>query len=104
MVSIDDAYGTIPYISYLISYNFTVPDQAGTYWYHSHYSTQYCDGLRCVNTLVLRQSELTYILVDRWSFTVCLYKNPGALTFKLKDRLDSNDPLAHMYDIDDGKH
>ncbi|KAH8094688.1 laccase 3 [Cristinia sonorae] len=27
-------------------YNFNVPDQAGTYWYHSHLSTQYCDGLR----------------------------------------------------------
>ncbi|KAK2462800.1 hypothetical protein APHAL10511_005191 [Amanita phalloides] len=27
-------------------YDFTVPDQAGTFWYHSHYSTQYCDGLR----------------------------------------------------------
>ncbi|PFH45432.1 multicopper oxidase [Amanita thiersii Skay4041] len=27
-------------------YRFTVPDQAGTFWYHSHYSTQYCDGLR----------------------------------------------------------
>ncbi|KAF8806820.1 laccase 3 precursor [Phlegmacium glaucopus] len=27
-------------------YQFTVPDQAGTFWYHSHYSTQYCDGLR----------------------------------------------------------
>ncbi|PPQ95564.1 hypothetical protein CVT26_008592 [Gymnopilus dilepis] len=27
-------------------YKFSVPDQAGTYWYHSHYSTQYCDGLR----------------------------------------------------------
>ncbi|CAL1710124.1 unnamed protein product [Somion occarium] len=27
-------------------YNFDVPDQAGTYWYHSHLSTQYCDGLR----------------------------------------------------------
>ncbi|KAI9067925.1 multicopper oxidase [Trametes sanguinea] len=28
------------------SYNFRVPDQAGTFWYHSHLSTQYCDGLR----------------------------------------------------------
>ncbi|TFK71721.1 laccase lcc5 [Pluteus cervinus] len=28
------------------TYDFTVPDQAGTFWYHSHYSTQYCDGLR----------------------------------------------------------
>ena len=27
-------------------YNFDVPDQAGTYWYHSHLATQYCDGLR----------------------------------------------------------
>ncbi|KAF9459177.1 laccase 1 [Collybia nuda] len=27
-------------------YEFSVPDQAGTYWYHSHLSTQYCDGLR----------------------------------------------------------
>ncbi|KAG6848554.1 hypothetical protein H0H93_015962 [Arthromyces matolae] len=27
-------------------YDFTVSDQAGTYWYHSHLSTQYCDGLR----------------------------------------------------------
>ncbi|KAF8885086.1 yellow laccase [Gymnopilus junonius] len=27
-------------------YQFTIPDQAGTFWYHSHYQTQYCDGLR----------------------------------------------------------
>ena len=27
-------------------YDFTVPDQAGTFWYHSHLATQYCDGLR----------------------------------------------------------
>ncbi|KAJ3568733.1 hypothetical protein NP233_g5527 [Leucocoprinus birnbaumii] len=27
-------------------YEFDAPDQAGTFWYHSHYSTQYCDGLR----------------------------------------------------------
>ncbi|KAJ6491906.1 TvLac7 [Mycena sanguinolenta] len=34
----------IPEHSFL--YNFQVPDQAGTFWYHSHLSTQYCDGLR----------------------------------------------------------
>ncbi|KAI0030502.1 laccase [Vararia minispora EC-137] len=28
------------------NYQFSVPDQAGTYWYHSHYRNQYCDGLR----------------------------------------------------------
>uniref|UniRef100_A0A8H8CH71 Laccase n=1 Tax=Psilocybe cubensis TaxID=181762 RepID=A0A8H8CH71_PSICU len=27
-------------------YQFPTADQAGTFWYHSHYSTQYCDGLR----------------------------------------------------------
>ncbi|KAF5379393.1 hypothetical protein D9615_006644 [Tricholomella constricta] len=27
-------------------YDFKVPKQVGTYWYHSHLSTQYCDGLR----------------------------------------------------------
>ncbi|KAF9493875.1 laccase [Pleurotus eryngii] len=27
-------------------YNFHVPEQAGTFWYHAHYGTQYCDGLR----------------------------------------------------------
>ncbi|KAJ7099745.1 laccase [Mycena epipterygia] len=27
-------------------YTFPTGDQAGTFWYHSHLSTQYCDGLR----------------------------------------------------------
>ncbi|TFK45808.1 Cu-oxidase-domain-containing protein [Heliocybe sulcata] len=27
-------------------YDFTAPGQTGTFWYHSHYSDQYCDGLR----------------------------------------------------------
>ncbi|KAK0239810.1 laccase [Armillaria nabsnona] len=27
-------------------YTFDSTDQAGTFWYHSHLSTQYCDGLR----------------------------------------------------------
>ncbi|KAM6492570.1 laccase, multicopper oxidase [Amanita muscaria] len=27
-------------------YQFSDPGQAGTFWYHSHHSTQYCDGLR----------------------------------------------------------
>ncbi|KAG6847300.1 hypothetical protein H0H93_008959 [Arthromyces matolae] len=27
-------------------YDFNIYNQAGTFWYHSHYSTQYCDGLR----------------------------------------------------------
>ncbi|KAI9508590.1 laccase [Russula earlei] len=27
-------------------YDFKVPGQAGTFWYHSHFKNQYCDGLR----------------------------------------------------------
>ncbi|KAF7431223.1 laccase [Pleurotus ostreatus] len=34
----------VPNESFL--YDFHVPDQAGTYWYHSHLHAQYCDGLR----------------------------------------------------------
>ncbi|KAF8231636.1 laccase 8 [Tricholoma matsutake] len=32
--------------SHSFLYDFSVPDQVGTFWYHSHFSTQYCDGLR----------------------------------------------------------
>nr|AYR00609.1 laccase 4 [Steccherinum murashkinskyi] len=28
------------------NYDFNAQDQTGTFWYHSHLSTQYCDGLR----------------------------------------------------------
>ncbi|KAJ6628271.1 phenoloxidase [Mycena sp. CBHHK59/15] len=27
-------------------YDFSTPTQAGTFWYHSHFALQYCDGLR----------------------------------------------------------
>ncbi|KAH7891029.1 laccase [Phlebopus sp. FC_14] len=47
-------------------HRFEAPGQSGTYWYHSHFSTQYCDGLR------------------------------GPLVI-----YDPEDPLAHMYDVDD---
>ncbi|KAF8707045.1 hypothetical protein AX14_013719 [Amanita brunnescens Koide BX004] len=53
----------IPGDSFL--YDFSVPDQAGSFWYHAHHGTQYCDGLR------------------------------GPLVI-----YDPNDPLQHLYDID----
>ncbi|KAH9053264.1 Cupredoxin, partial [Lactarius vividus] len=28
------------------TYEFPTGEQAGTYWYHSHFRAQYCDGLR----------------------------------------------------------
>jgi iron transport multicopper oxidase len=30
----------------VFQYKFRVPYQAGTFWYHSHFANQYCDGLR----------------------------------------------------------
>ncbi|PFH53178.1 multicopper oxidase [Amanita thiersii Skay4041] len=47
-------------------YDFDTAGQTGNYWYHSHLSTQYCDGLRGI-------------------FVV----------------YDPNDPLGHLYDVDD---
>ena len=47
---------------------FNVGGQTGTYWYHSHYTPQYCDGLR------------------------------GPLVI-----YDPEDPLAYLYDVDDGE-
>ncbi|KAJ7136874.1 laccase [Mycena epipterygia] len=49
-------------------YVFDTAGQTGNYWYHSHLSTQYCDGLR------------------------------GAFVI-----YDPDDPLADLYDVDDGK-
>ncbi|KAJ3820027.1 laccase lcc6 [Lentinula raphanica] len=40
-------------------YDFNVPDQAGTFWYHSHLATQYCDGLR--GPLVVYDPEDPYL-------------------------------------------
>ncbi|KAF7760657.1 CAZyme family AA1 [Agaricus bisporus var. burnettii] len=48
------------------TYEFSVAEQSGTFWYHSHLSTQYCDGLR------------------------------GAFVV-----YDPEDPLKHLYDVDD---
>ncbi|KAJ7620440.1 putative laccase 1d precursor [Roridomyces roridus] len=47
-------------------YVFDTAGQTGNYWYHSHLSTQYCDGMR------------------------------GAFVV-----YDPNDPLKHLYDVDD---
>lgn len=33
-----------PHRSFL--HQFSAQNQSGTYWYHSHFSSQYCDGLR----------------------------------------------------------
>lgn len=42
----------------LMVYNFTVPDQIGTFWYHSHTKGQYGDGMRAA--FVIRNATLPY--------------------------------------------
>ncbi|KAG1732112.1 laccase [Suillus lakei] len=42
-------------------HSFDVPNQAGTYWYHSHYSTQQCDGLRGPLVIYDQDDPLSYL-------------------------------------------
>ncbi|KAF9233718.1 laccase [Melanogaster broomeanus] len=41
------------------TYTFTPPDQAGTFWYHSHFRLQYCEGLR--GALVIYDPDDPYL-------------------------------------------
>lgn len=54
-------YG-IPYGETLV-YNFTVDDQAGSYWYHAHTGAQYIDGLRA--PLIVHDKEKE----EEWEIT-----------------------------------
>ncbi len=67
------------------TYSFDLADQIGSYWYHSHLSTQYCDGFRGV-FIVYGQHFLT-----------------AASIVSILPSVDPNDPLKDLYDVDDGK-
>ncbi|KIJ65372.1 multicopper oxidase [Hydnomerulius pinastri MD-312] len=45
-------------------YNFESGHQAGTFWYHSHYGVQYCDGLR--GPLIIYDPDDPY----RWGYDI----------------------------------
>ncbi|KAK9449298.1 Cupredoxin [Limtongia smithiae] len=47
-------------------YNFTLNDQYGTYWYHSHYKTQYSDGV--VGPLIIHSSEEDDLVKDMYDY------------------------------------
>jgi FtsP/CotA-like multicopper oxidase with cupredoxin domain len=47
-------------------YNFTVENQFGTYWYHSHYVTQYMDGI--VGPLVVHAPEEVQMQRELYDF------------------------------------
>ncbi|KAG1733195.1 laccase, partial [Suillus paluster] len=42
-------------------HSFDAGEQTGTYWYHSHYSTQYCDGLRGALIIYDPEDPLSYL-------------------------------------------
>ncbi|KAJ8098292.1 Cupredoxin [Lipomyces tetrasporus] len=48
------------------TYNFTVPDQYGTYWYHSHYRTQYMDGV--IGPFVIHSQEEDDLIGDMYDY------------------------------------
>ncbi|KAG6855929.1 hypothetical protein H0H87_009363 [Tephrocybe sp. NHM501043] len=73
----------VPNDSFL--YDFNVHDQAGTFWYHSHYSTQYCDGLR--GAFVLYDPQDPYLNqydVDNGGLVVLFVQIPE-LTTQIKE-------------------
>ncbi|KAF9563631.1 hypothetical protein CPC08DRAFT_824885 [Agrocybe pediades] len=55
-------------------YRFKAENQAGTFWYHSHHSTQYCDGLRGAMVVydVLDPHRLLYDFDDE-SHLICIF-------------------------------
>ncbi|GJJ06214.1 hypothetical protein Clacol_000404 [Clathrus columnatus] len=66
------------------SYTYLVDpgEQAGTFWYHSHLSTQYIDGLR--GPLIVYGNMIIPLGVSILSFAT-----------------DPHDPHKHLYDVDD---
>ncbi|ODV92325.1 hypothetical protein CANCADRAFT_42935 [Tortispora caseinolytica NRRL Y-17796] len=51
-------------------YNFTVPDQSGTYWWHSHTEGQYPDGIRAA--LIINDPEDPYADMYEEAFTLTI--------------------------------
>lgn len=73
-----------------IRYDFSTGNQAGTYWYHSHLSTQYCDGLRSVRCVFYARisTEMRLRIVGLWSSTVRTllgsFQNPSEVPFQIR--------------------
>ncbi|CEP21266.1 unnamed protein product [Cyberlindnera jadinii] len=47
-------------IGHTMTYNFTAPDQIGSYWYHSHTAGQYMDGMRGVMVISEDNNDYPY--------------------------------------------
>ncbi|TFK34056.1 laccase [Crucibulum laeve] len=91
-------------------YDFNASDQAGTFWYHSHHSTQYCDGLR--GAMVIYDSsdphldkydidnEATIITLADWYHVPARlggrFPTPDSTLFNGKGRAFGGDPTAPL--------
>lgn len=77
LIRLESQCSTPPCSTYLVF------NSIHSFWYHSHLSTQYCDGLRGVIVIYGTMSDTI------WYFW-CQPKD-----------LDPNDPLKQLYDVDD---
>ncbi|EGN96947.1 laccase [Serpula lacrymans var. lacrymans S7.3] len=80
-------------------YNFDVPDQSGTYWYHSHFSTQYCDGLRGPLVIYDPNDPLAYMYdVDDETTIITLadwYHDPSSELNQINGAVTANSTLIN---------
>ncbi|CAG8588829.1 5052_t:CDS:10, partial [Dentiscutata heterogama] len=58
----------LPGVSFV--YNFTVADQVGTYWWHSHYLSQYVDGVR--GPLIINDPDDPYLSQYDYEYVLTL--------------------------------
>ncbi|EDO17475.1 hypothetical protein Kpol_1058p12 [Vanderwaltozyma polyspora DSM 70294] len=57
-------------------YNFTVPDQVGTYWYHAHAGSQYGDGMRAA--FIIHDPDEPFEYDEDWVIGLAdLYTEPS---------------------------
>ncbi|KAJ7457291.1 laccase [Mycena galericulata] len=77
-------------------YSFAIPDQTGTYWYYSHLSTQYCDGLRgpimstMVRKLIIQRAlvnssedDTVITLADWYHYPAPVHPSPSSISSTL---------------------
>lgn len=73
---------------FTFTYNFTVMDQVGTYWYHSHSGNQYGDGLRGMFIIEDDAEEIPFSYDEEVTLTVSdwYHKLSGDLMTKFLSR------------------
>ncbi|RHZ77601.1 hypothetical protein Glove_174g53 [Diversispora epigaea] len=70
---------------YSFVYNFSTGDQTGTYWWHSHYLSQYIDGLR--GPLIIHDPDDPYLKDYDYEYVITLsdwYHSPSSVLLPLR--------------------